>query len=296
MAKKNNPKKNGNKRPGLSCREMQILLEMTRYRQMLRRLQGTPRNTVYGSATERAAKIVDDQQKRSVVVKVYTKEDTKRFKDRRRAFGASQSEILASRLVENSSRSVLQGLGIKLFEMPSDLELAHTVGRLVADRAVNMATGLAAILGPGGRGGRMGAGGLIDSIGSTGLEVEISPTGAVSALVTPKSPARKSRKSKPTKAASEADPATCTPLKQPPTKNQEEEIKVGHKSVVKHSNGNTTIIIRELNVYIKVVQNDTMIISPKTVNYEMAKHEPQFLSAIESKQPDEVKEDEDEDK
>jgi len=301
MAKKNSSNKNSNKRPGLSRAEKKKLLGMTRYQQFLRRLQGTSDLPHNASFQDIVAKYIDNEPKKSVVVKIHTNNDTMRFKNRRKALWVSESEKLASRLVGDSSRSVIEDLGIKMLEVPNKPELAHVFGQLVAARAVSMAREIVSVGRIGGGGGgiaRMGAGNLINSIGSTGLEVEISPSGDVHAVVKPKSSATcRRRKSMPVQCPAEAEPSTPsvgTPPEESPVENREEEIKVGHKLVIKHPNGNTTIYIDKLIFDIKINTNDTMIVSKGSVNVELANHEVQLLSAIESKSPDEMKEDENE--
>ena len=52
---------------------------------------------------------------------------------------APHVRTIASRLVEASTQEVIAGLGIEILNISSDTELIHTVGRLVAKRAVSMA-------------------------------------------------------------------------------------------------------------------------------------------------------------
>lgn len=308
MAKRNN--QNAKRRSGLSRKDRQKLLRLTRY----------PRS--FNSLKEQSV-ISYDEARGGIVIRVRTIDDNQapRWTDRRLQrmktgkqgvlFPDSHTSIIASHLVKSSSRSVLSGLAIKLLEAPQDIELVHTVGRLVASRAVSMAREYALTRGVG-RSGRLGVKGIIDSIGSTGLDMEISPSGKVSAVVTSKASSSKGRKSSKSRkgksktSSAGSRPATsdssvdstvgASPAQRPRTDDDDAKIEVGHKQVIKHSDGSTTIHIDQLSVYITVVQNDTMIVSPKVVNYDVAKHEPQLLSAISRKKADEVVEEEKEEK
>ena len=196
---------------------------------------------------------------------------------------------LAAKLVAASSQEVLASLGVKILEVSDQPEMVHSVGRLIADRAVVMAREYV-VAGISGGGGRINAGGIIDSIGRTGLDLEISPSGEVSATVSTK-PTRKktTKKSKKTPASTEAKPAE-TPSKD----GEDAKLEVGHKSVVKRKDGSVSISIDQLNVYITMIHADDMIVSQQTTFNKIEDHKEEIADAVLKKKTDEVTEEGDE--
>lgn len=192
---------------------------------------------------------------------------------------------IAAELVRASSREVLASLGGKLLDVSVQPEIVHTVGRMIADRAVVMAKEYV-VAGISGGGGRINAGGIIDSIGHTGLDLEISPSGKVSATVSTKTTRKKtSKKSK------KASGSEVTSSAEVPSKGGEDtKVEVGHKSVVKRKDGSVSISIQQLNVYITVIHADDMIVSQQTTLTKVEDHKEEIAAAVLQKEPDEVTE------
>ena len=189
---------------------------------------------------------------------------------------------IASVIVEASSKDVLARLGVSLADVQVKPEIAHVVGKLVAARAIGMAKGYMAAGGPAG-GGRMGAGGIIDSIGRTGLEVEVSPSGEVSTKVSTKTTRRK--RAKKTQAPASAE----VPAEIPAKKDDKPRVEVGHKAVIKAKDGTTTIIIENLNVYITATLVEEMYVNPERVYHQLNGELKEITGAIIEKPADEEK-------
>lgn len=120
---------------------------------------------------------------------------------------AERKRSIASVLVEASSKSVIDDLGIKIIEVTAKPETVHVLGSMVAERAMVMARSL----------GRYG-GGIVDSIGDTSVDFSIdSSSGKVSTRVTPKAGRRREV------AAAEADESFVEVPAEVPVKKKKEK-------------------------------------------------------------------------
>ena len=197
---------------------------------------------------------------------------------------------VAAQLVTDSSREVLEALGLKNLDVSAQPEIVHTIGRMVATRAVSMAKEFVVAGSAGGK-GRIGAGGIIASIARTGLDVEISPSGKVSAKVSTKT----TRKNKAKKSSKSSETKVAVPAEVPSKTDGGTIVEVGHKSVVQRKDGSTSIHIDNLNIYITVVHADDMIVSQQSTVYKVESHKDEIAAAVVKKEPDEVIVEDDED-
>ena len=187
-------------------------------------------------------------------------------------FAASYAtHTMASVLVRRSTQEIMDALGIiplKTIEKPEAFitpDIVHSVRRLVTTRAISMASEYIAAGSPGGggsRGGGIGPGGILGTIGSSGVDVEISQSGKVSTKVTPK-PARK-RKAKKVDA-----PAEAVPTEVPSTKETQPAKEDGFTSVVKDKNG-TVIVHIHFDIHIDANFVNNLNVNPQEVNSYMA--------------------------
>lgn len=187
---------------------------------------------------------------------------------------------IASVMVKASSQQVMEALGIRILEplgKPEVLitpEIAHSVGKLVATRAVCLASEYVAA-GSHGGGGRVSRGGIIGAIGRSGVDVAISPEGEVSATVTSKP----TKKRKAPKTKKTADTSTKVP----------EETKKGTKSVsedgattvIKGADG-TTIIHIHFDIHVENVVHQ-LNVNPQEVKNYMATQITSLKEIIEQK-------------
>lgn len=204
-------------------------------------------------------------------------------------------DTIAFMLVGDSCRAVLGKMGPHLLEVSAHPELTHTVGKLVAKRAVRMAKDYVAMGSP--RRGhlrRLSVNNIINSIGQMGIEVEISSTGEISTTVD--FPTTRYRQNRTEKAAAEAidtDLESVEEVVAPAGSDDSNDdtstqIEVGHKEVFKRKDGTTTIIIESLNVYMTILNVEDMVVDAKQVNYHVARHGKDIQAAIEAKEPDRV--------
>lgn len=171
---------------------------------------------------------------------------------------AERRRSIASVLVEASSKSVIDDLGIKILKVSAKPETVHVLGSMVAERAVGMARSM-------GRGG----GSILGSIGDTSVDFSIdTSSGKVSTRVTPKASRRREV------AASEADEASFeTPVEVPEKEKKEKKEKrsVSDNITTKtDSQGIIHVHIHSLNIYISATHVDQLNTNPKLVQNLLA--------------------------
>lgn len=274
------PKKKG----GFGKKKIQEMTQLTR----LRRLYGIPAAEPYQIRfvpTEDAQGIKAVPVYRAAIKKavILSKKLAGVKLGQKYAVTKPAGHAIASVIVETSSREVLQGLGVSLMDVQVKPEIVHAVGKLVAARAIGMAKDYMAAGSPSG-GGRMGAGGIIASIGRTGLEVEVGPSGKVSAKVSTKATRKKLAKN------AEAPARVEVPADVSVKKDDRTKVEVGHKAVIKAKDGTTTIIIENLNVYITANLVEEMYVNPERVYHQLNGELEEITGAIMEKPADEEKE------
>ena len=166
---------------------------------------------------------------------------------------AGRKRSIASVLVEASSKSVIDDLGIKIIEVTAKPETVHVLGSMVAERAMVMARSL----------GRYG-GGILDSIGDTSVDFSIdSSSGKVSTRVTPKADRRREV------AAAEADESFVeVPVEVPVKKKKEKKEKptVADNITTKtDAQGIIHVHIHSLVIYINATHVDQLNTNPGLV-------------------------------
>jgi hypothetical protein len=219
---------------------------------------------------KRGSKLVDTRAAQKMVRELIRKRRSHGFPRKRSAGAGYSAAAIAVQLVKASSREVLLQMGDRLLNVPVQPEIAHTIANMVAGRAVVMAQSYSA---PGGSGGRRTPHALIESIGRTGLDVEISPSGKVSAKVSAKPSVKPSRLIK-------------NSIKQ--NKGERvDKVDVGRKLVVRRKDGSTVVHIEKLEVHITVVHADEMIVTENTTIAKVEEHEEEIVKAIACKEADE---------
>ena len=166
---------------------------------------------------------------------------------------AERKRSIASVLVEASSKSVIDDLGIKIIEVTAKPETVHVLGSMVAERAMVMARSL----------GRYG-GGILDSIGDTSVDFSIdSSSGKVSTRVTPKAGRRREV------AVAEADESFVeVPVEVPVKKKKEKKEKptVADNITTKtDAQGIIHVHIHSLVIYINATHVDQLNTNPGLV-------------------------------
>lgn len=256
------------KKRGLSRRKLQQLTKLTR----LRRKIGVPA----GSAGAYA--IIQKEGSRDVeVIKVETvglnrvTKIVKKYKTVKpfvvRTYQNSKPvKSIATAMVKTSTQEVMRTLGIIPLEVvakPEVLitpEVIHSVGRLVTKRAISMAHEYVAAGSPGG-GGHMGAGGIIGAMSGSGVDVEISSTGEVSATVT-----RKTTKKSSTGKAAKTGKTTTTTTKKKGAKADSAEVPT---KFIKGKNGTINVFFHiDINIDANIVHQ--MNVNPQEVKTTLA--------------------------
>lgn len=220
---------------------------------------------------KRGSKLVDTRAAQKMVRELIRKRRSHGFPRKRSAGAGYSAAAIAVQLVKASSREVLLKMGDRLLNVPVQPEIAYTVASKVAGRAVVMAQSFTVPSSPGG--GAQISRGLIESIGRTGLDVEISPSGKVSAKVTTKPSVKPSRLIKKSSMQNKAG--------------RLDQVNVGRKSVVRRNDGSTIVHIEKLEVYITVVHADEMIVTENTTIAKVEEHEEEIVKAIACKEADE---------
>ena len=204
------------------------------------------------------------------------------------------AHIIAATAVEASSKSVLGDLGIKILDVSAKPESVHTLGSLIAAKAIVMAT----TMGPKGRVG--GAGGVLASIGRSSIDVAVSPDGEISTSVV--GPARKigGNVSKPGvryhthvfpsapdggggSCKDPAGQAVSTPTTKEKKPRKKKDIEVGETTVIKDKNGITHIHIHSLNLYITADLVQQLNVNPQLVQNVLAEKLTGFAGQVEQK-------------
>lgn len=190
------------------------------------------------------------------------------------------AHIIAATAVEASSKSVLGDLGIKILDVSAKPESIHTLGSLIAAKAIVMAT----TMGPKGRVG--GIGGVLASIGRSSVDVAVSPEGEVSASVggpdrNVGGTSRRSAGRYHTHVFPSAldgggackDPAggvVSVPTKKEKKPRKKQDIEVGETTVIRDKQGVTHIHIHSLNVYITADLVQQLNVNPQLVQNVLA--------------------------
>lgn len=220
---------------------------------------------------KRGSKLVDTRAAQKMVRELMRKRRSRGF-PRRKTVGAGYlAAAIAVQIVKASSREVLLQMGDRLLNVSLQPEIAHTVASMVAGRAVVMAQSFTVPSSPGG--GAQISRGLIESIGRTGLDVEIGPSGKVSAKVCTKSSGKLSGLIKNSIKQNEGE--------------RVDKVDVGRKSVIRRKDGSTIVHIDNLQVYITVLHADEMIVTENTTIAKVEEHEEEIVKAIACKEADE---------
>lgn len=246
------PKKKG----GMSRKKLQQLTKLTRLRRKTG-ISGLP-SELYGFVHTEGSREVKLIKVEGIhtdrVVKVVRKyKSVKPFT----LPAYKPAKTLATAMVQSSTQEVMRALGIipleKVVAQPEVIitpEVIHSVGRLVATRAVTMAGEYVAASSSGG-GGKIGVGGIIGAIGRSGVDVEISSSGEVSATVTPST--TKKRKSKKTTQPDKTATGTTTKVSKP-EKEKSSSTNNEPTVVIKDKNGTINIFFHiEINIDANVV-------------------------------------------
>lgn len=164
---------------------------------------------------------------------------------------AERKRSIASVLVEASSKSVIDDLGIKIIEVTAKPETVHVLGSMVAERAMVMARSLERY-----------SGGIVDSIGDTSVDFSIdSSSGKVSTRVTPKAGRRREV------AAAEADESFVeveVPVKKKKEKKEERTV-ADNISTKTDAQGIIHVHIHSLVIYINATHVDQLNTNPGLV-------------------------------
>lgn len=124
-------------------------------------------------------------------------------------------------------------------------------------------------------------GAIIRSIGRTGIEVEVSPSGKVSAKVSAKTGSMRRGKKVESPASAEVAAEVSA------HKDGKTEIKVGHKSVIKAKDGTVSIFIDKLQIYITAEVVEEMYVNPERVYHQLNGELEEITGAIMEKPADE---------
>lgn len=192
------------------------------------------------------------------------------------------ANTIATAILQSSTLEVLRSLGIIPLkgkdkpEVTLTPELTGKVGRLVAAHTICMAGDYVAAGSKDG-GGRIGAGGIIGSIGRSGVDVVISKEGEVTTKVT-----RKSTTSKKKKASKDAKTSTPDPA-EVPKKGKKKKTAGYSVSTDVQPGGSTTIFNIHFDIHIDANIVSQLNVNPQEVKNELAKEIPSLTDIVKKK-------------
>ena len=261
------------KKGGLSRRQLQQMNKYTRLRRIYSGSKLLPGIYTYMSPEELEMKKIELQLQTGmpiVVRGVAGKKGAQKQKLQSRILrlGQKNSFIMATKAVEASTERVIGDLGVKILDVSAKPESVHTLGKMIAAKAIIMAS-------TDGPKGRIGVGGVLASIGRKSIDVSVSPTGEISGPVTIGSVKKGSGPSLPRGGGGYFPSApdggssgkVVAPVEGPSSKEtkRKKDIEVGKTTIVKDEHGVTHIHIHSLNVYITADLVQQLNVNPQLV-------------------------------
>lgn len=227
---------------------------------------------------------------------------TERYKAKTQ-LGNGTIQVIVSKAVEASSKTVIDDLGVKLLDVSAKPESVHTLGTMIAAKAIVMA-----------RDSMPGSvsGGVLSSIGRSSIDLSVSPEGVVTASIG--HPSKKGGgkpgagfRTRVFPAAPNGGPdgIVVTPGEEvsvpKKTTRKKKDIEVGETTVIKDEHGVTHIHIHSLNLYITAELVQQLNVNPQLVQNVLADklaelRETLQKNALPKKDTEEDEEDEEEKK